>query len=182
MMIDKNCNVRARAVEVLLAESAQKKTPGIQINFTVTEGEFQGQSVRYDGWFSEKTAERVIESLQYCGWEGDDVGEFADRGLHGLDTNEVELVIELEDYQGNDPKYEGRSFPRVAWVNKLGGRGLNVDNAMTPDVASAFGAKMKGLVLKSRQKTRPADDVGDTSFNHGANAPLPRQAAGGKRF
>jgi hypothetical protein len=141
---------KARATQVMLTQSANKGTPGIQINFQIQdEGEHAGATVRYDGWISDKTQERVIESLVYCGWRGDDISVFAKEGvLDGCDLNEVEIVVELEPYAGTDEKHKGKSFPRVAWVNKGGGRGLNVENAMRPDAALAFAAKMKGLVHK----------------------------------
>lgn len=177
-MIKQDCTVRARAYQQQLTTSSQKQTPGIQIMFRVTEGEYADETVRFDGWFTEKTAERIIESLNYCGWTGDDLAQFSDGGLHGLDTNDVELVIEMEDYHGTDEKYLGKQFPKVQWINRLGGRGLNVKSAMTPDAAAAFGEKFRGLVLKARAKAPQPDG---TDFNFGANAP-PQAAAGGKRF
>lgn len=145
---------KARATQVLLTSSANKGTPGIQINFRIEdEGEFHGETVRYDGWMTEKTQDRVIESLVYCGWTGDDLSVFTKEGvMEGCDLNDVSIVVELEPYAGDDEKYKGKSFPRVAWVNKAGGRGLNVENAMPTAQALTFAEKMKGLVHKTRAK------------------------------
>lgn len=159
---------RARASEVQLTTSGQKGTPAVQVMFRITtEGDAYGETIRWDGWCTEKTTERVIEALRNCGWDGDGFEDFADRQLHGLDLNEVEIVVEIEPYNGDKPEHQGKSFPRVAWVNKLGGRGLNLDQAMKPDAVAAFSDRFKGLIAKAKQKS-PA--VGDgTDFNYGAN-------------
>jgi len=133
---------------VVLGTSSQKGTPFIEFYLTVVKGDEAGQSVRYTGYFSDKTARRTVQSLQYCGWKGDDLGVFADGTLHGLDGSEVEIDVEIEPYTSSTG--EEREAPRVAWINKSGGF-LNVDNAMAPAAAAAFGEKMKGLVLKVKQ-------------------------------
>lgn len=145
---------KARATQVLLTKSSQKGTPLIQVNFQIQdEGEHHGETIRWDGYLTEKTAERTIESLGHCGWTGDDISVFTKEGvLQGCDLNDVTLVVELEAYEGNDEKYKGKQFPRVQWVNKTGGRGLNVENAMPVAEALAFAEKMKGLVHKVKAK------------------------------
>jgi hypothetical protein len=179
-MIDKAGTYVGRATDLLLTESTQKGTPGIQVQFKITQGDYAGQFVRYDGWLTENTSERVVESLQHCGWDGEDIGEFVDRGLHGVDANEVSLVVELEEYRGDDERYQGKSFPRVAFVNRLGGRGLNVERAMSADKAASLGDRMRGIVMKSKlKKGSPNEDTG-ADFDFGANAP--KAAAWGKRF
>jgi len=159
---------------VVLGKSSQKGTPYVELYFKILEGPNQGGEVRWQGYFSEKTATRTVEALQNCGWEGDDIGEFSDGGLHGLDTNEVSVVVELEQYQTNDG--ETKTAPRVAWVNKLTGY-LSIQNAMSQDEASSFGERMKGLVLKAKAK----QDKASESFNHGANV-QPKAAAGARKF
>ncbi len=111
--------------------------------------------------------ERSIESLQYCGWVGDDLSEFSDKGLHGLDKNEVEIVVELEEY--TDKEGNPRVSPKVQWVNRAGGY-LNVSQAMNPDAAQSFGDRMRGLVLATKSKSPvAAPSASDVSFDHGAN-------------
>src|SRR5262249_16771388 len=85
--------------QTVLGNSSNKGTPFIQFYGKITQGPEAGGKARYTGYFGPNSAERTIESIQLCGWEGDDVGEFADGELHGLDTNEVEFVIELEEYE-----------------------------------------------------------------------------------
>jgi len=153
--------------EVVLGESKDKGTPFVEFYLEIVDGEHKGGRARFTGYFGPNSAERTVESLQFCGWQGDELSEFADHGLHGLDANEVEGVIELEEWTDKQTE-EKRTAPRVKWINKLGGR-VNVDNAMDPAKATAFSAKMKGLVQATRQrKGGPGDG---TDFAFGANAP-----------
>lgn len=173
----KDGKYKARATgQVVLGTSSKAKTPFIELYFRISEGEHEGEEARWTGYFGPKSSERTIESLQLCGWEGDDVGEFADSELHGLDANEVQIVVELEEYETEDG--ERKATPRVQWVNKLGGY-LNVQNAMPASEAASFGERMKGLVLKLKKaKGIPTD--ADADFAFGANAP-PQKASGTKK-
>lgn len=166
MAIENDGRYKAKACgDVVLGTSAKKGTPFIELYFEIQEGENKGGKVRWTSYFGDNSSERTIESLQHCGWSGDDVGEFADGQLHGLDANDVEIVTELEEYEKEGEK---KVAPRVKWVNKIGGY-LNVQNAMAPEAAASFGEKMKGLVLKMKQKK--GDPAAADDFPHGANAP-----------
>lgn len=179
--------VKGRAAEALLGRSAKKETPQIGVIFTITEGEHQGERVSWMGYFTDNTQERTIEALQICGWDGDDLSDFAPPtpdtmpGLHGLDRHEVELVLIGEEYGGTNPDYAGTVFTRVRWVNRLGGGRLSVENAMDRASASDFAAKMKGIVHAVKAKKPQAS----TDFPHGASAPaqgqLPATGTQGRR-
>ncbi len=136
--------------ECVLGTSKEKHTPFIEFYLRILTGENQGGTVKWTGYFTENTNERSIQSLQICGWQGEDVGEFSDGELHGLDANEVDIVVEIETYQNRETGEE-RSRPRVAWINRPGGF-LNTDAAMNKAAAAAFGERMRGLVLKTREK------------------------------
>lgn len=157
---------KARACgECVLGTSKNKGTPFIEFYLQITAGENAGGKVRWTGYFTEKTNERSIQSLQTCGWQGEDLGEFADGGLHGLDANEVDIAVELETYTNDNG--EERTTPRVAFINRAGGF-LNTESAMNDEAAQSFGDRMRGLVLAMKAK-RPVKDTG-TDFPHGANA------------
>jgi len=171
-----NGTYRMRAAgDVVLGESREKKTPFIEFYLEIGEGENKGERARFTGYFGPNSSARTVEALQICGWEGEDLSEFADHALHGLDTNEVDAVVELEEWK--DENDVVRTTPRVKWINKPGGR-VNVDNAMDAGKAAAFGAKMKGLVQATKMR-KPGGD--GTDFAHGANAPAPAAAAGGEK-
>lgn len=161
--------------EVVLGASKNKGTPFIEVYLQITQGDAKGQRVRWTSYFTDtKTAsgktpaERTIESMQLMGWDGEDIGEFADNALHGLDANEVDIVVELEEYEKDG---ETKQMPKVQWINKGGGY-LNVEAAMKEPEAIAFGDRLRGLVLKMKEKN-PVVKHADTSFDFGANDPRP---------
>ena len=160
--------------EVVLGASKNKGTPFIEFYLKILEGPNQGGLVRWTGYFTDNTQERTIQALQICGWEGDDLSDFTDGGLHGLGKNEVSVVVELEEYENDQG--ETRVSPRVAWINRAGGF-LNREAAMNEGAAAAFGARMRGLVHKTKEKNpapktppKPAPKNGeDPGYDRGAD-------------
>ena len=134
---------RAKAREAALAESS-KGTPEIAVEFVMCAPEMEGQTITWHGYLSEKTEARTIESLRLCGWKGDDLTDLA-----GLDSNEVNIVVEHEEY-------EGETHARVKWVNRAGG--LAVKAPMSADKAKAFAASMKNRIrsIDAAKGTKPA--------------------------
>lgn len=184
-MITDGGKYKARATgTVVLGESSKKGTPFVECMFKIIGGDNDGGEVRWTSYLSEgRAAERTIEALQTCGWEGEDLGEFADGGLHGLDKNDVEIVVALEQYEVENEETgetEKRASPRVQWVNRLGGR-VQVQNAMSKEKASIFGEKMRGLVLKMKQKAPPPSEAGDFNFGANATGGEQKKAAGAKK-
>lgn len=157
---------------VVLGASAQKGTPFIETHFRVVEGEHNGETARWTSYFTENTNERTIQSLQIAGWVGEDLSEFGDGEPHGLDANEVNIVVEHETYN-DKTSGEEKTVAKVAWVNRVGGY-LNTAASMTPEAAQSFGERMRGLVLKMRAKTpAPATppSTDPAAFPFGANTP-----------
>lgn len=168
--------------QCVLGNSKNKGTPFIEFYLKVLAGEHEGALVRWTGYFTENTNERTIQSMQLCGWQGEELGEFADGELHGLDSNEVDIVVEIETYQNDQG--EDKQAPRVAWINRPGGY-LNLEAAMNDDAAKVFSERMRGMVLAMKKKN-PVKGTG-TEFPHGANTPAsqgapPSRASGGKAF
>lgn len=151
-MIEKAGTYPARATEVMLGISRTKGTPFVGVIFRVADGPYAGQTVKWDGWLTERTAKRTIESLQHCGWTGDDISVFASGALNGIDKNEVSLVVEMEDYQGTDEAKRGKKYPKVQWVNRAGGGSRFGGTAMNVAQAAAFGAKFRAVALELKQQ------------------------------
>lgn len=174
---------KARASgESVLGTSKNKGTAFLEFNLQITEGEFKGRYVRWTGYFTENTQERAIQSLIYCGWAGEDLNEFSDGGLHGLDTNEVDIVVEIETYENEAG--EEKEAARVAWINRPGGY-LNKEAAMSSDAAKSFSERMRGLVNAVRGKTPGAKGTGADFDPHtpgGAGAPVSGNAPKPKAF
>lgn len=138
----------ARGVEGALTQSKEKGTPGVQVILEVTEGEHAGTRIRWDGWLTEGgegkegTAQRTLESLRYLGWQGEFLTD-----LTGIDSNLVQIVVEHEE---RDINGEIKTFPRVRWVNRLGGGAKISDEARMPEasakaLAQRFRAMARGV-------------------------------------
>ncbi len=185
-MTIENGTYRAKASGAcVLGTSKAKGTPFIELYFKISGGEADGKLVRWTSYFTDNTSERTIQALVLMGWQGDDLSEFEDGTLHGLDSNEVDIVVENEEFTTDAG--ETRQSPRVQWVNRPGGR-LNVEGAMNTAAAKTFSERMRGLVLNVRKGT-PVAGTG-TDFPHGASAPqgggatstAPASASGKKAF
>lgn len=102
-------------------------TPYIAVQFELPSGE----TITWWGYVTERSIDRVIESLRYCGWWGH---ELAKMGEEGMGTKEPIIVVEHEEYNG-----EVRD--RVRWVNS-GERGVSVGGGMDAQTERAFAARM----------------------------------------
>ena len=145
--------VRSKAKEWVLGESENGK-PHIAISFHIKDPlDGVEKFVGYRGFFTEATTERTIESLRYLGFEGDDLSK-----LEGLDKNEVELVIEDEEYtKEGDPG--PTLFTRVQWINQV--RGPQVKVKLEGEKLGSFAALMKNAfrahdAAAGKRVTRPA--------------------------
>lgn len=155
--------------QVVLGMSRTKGTPFIELYFTVSQGEYKGEQVRWTSYMSDTTVERTLESLEFCGWVGDDLSAFGDGCIHGLDKNEVQIVVEAESYR--DAHGAEKKALRVAWVNKVGY--LNTAAAMSEDQAAAFGARMRDVVAAHRaRKSRPAPEQAPASHQDADEIPF----------
>lgn len=146
---------RARAVEWALGKT-EKGNRHVAVRFETFNDQGQpGEQITWYGYFTEKTEERTLESLQHCGWEGDDITD-----LSGVERNEVQLVVEHDEY-------EGKVRAKVAWVNKPGGGGISIKAPLDEMEKAQFAREMKAKVLAMRQGQRRA------SGNRGATARTP---------
>ena len=116
-----------------LGTAGEKGTPEVAVEFEIVTPDADIRNITWHGYLTEATLERTVESLRNCGWKGDDVSD----GLPGLDTNEVSLVIEDEEYQG-------KTYAKVQWVNKKGGLALKAP--MQQEQAKAFGASLRDKI------------------------------------
>jgi hypothetical protein len=127
-----------------------------------------GQTIVWYGYFTDLTTERTLESLEYMGWDGVDITD-----PKGLDTNEVQLVIEHEP-----PNDQGKVFAKVQWVNRIGG-GLAMKEELVGGALQNFKQRMAGAVMARRQaagkpvnarkpaaqrSAPPADDFGPSNY------------------
>lgn len=98
------------------------------------------------GYFTDATIERTYKALRHSGWDGRDL-----LGLDGLGDTEVELVVVNETY-------EGKTRPRVNFVNPVGaGRGA-VSNPLDQGGQEAFKRRVAGKIaaIQAKLNDRPA--------------------------
>ena len=97
--------------------------------------------------------------------------------LTGIDANEVEIVVEHEDYE--NAQGEPRTRARVAWVNNPGAFGISEEQKLTGAKLSSFAAKMKGQLLAAAKKTSSPNGAAPKSksppddFNYGSADDIP---------
>jgi hypothetical protein len=144
---------RARAKEWELGE-ASTGTEQIGVLFALTDPEANGDTITWFGSFTEKAAPYTLQSLRNCGWEGDNL-----ESLDGLDANEVELVVEEQEYNG-------KVSLRVKYINRVGSGSLSLKSPMSPEKKRAFAARMRGQIAALDQKNgtkKPTSRTGPLS-------------------
>lgn len=135
----------------------------VAVLFQVRDGQpHAGEKITWYGYFTEATTDRTLESLEYCGWDGEGLTDESLNSIGNVDTD-VELVID------DEPDLEGKMRARVRWVNKPGGRGIAVKQALSTAEAQAFDQRMKGAILARKQKRAQQPQQSDSSFDYGAN-------------
>lgn len=119
------------------ARNGEDAKEQIAVLFDYVDANGETGSITWYGYFTEKTWERTLDSLRYMGWKGDDLGN-----LDGLDSNEVELVLDVEEYQG-------KRRTKVQWVNRL--QALALQNPMDQKERQSFASKMRGRIAQHNQ-------------------------------
>jgi hypothetical protein len=104
-----------------------------------------GEEVTWYGYFTEKTQERTLESLRHLGWPGEDLFD-----LSGVTANEVEIVVEHEEYE--TPQGEMKTRARVRWINAIGGGGIVMKETMDVAQAKAFAQRMRATAIAAKRK------------------------------
>lgn len=103
-------NYRAKAISWAFGETSTRKPQiGVVFDVTVNDDEPGVKLTWYGFLHDEKSAKRTMYSMRACGWDG--TGDVTD--AQGLDKNEVEVVVE-------DNEYNGTVSSRIAWVNAIG--------------------------------------------------------------
>lgn len=102
----------------------------------------------WNGFFTEKTELRTMQSLKYAGFKGSDLSD-----LSSLGSCECSVVIGHETY-------EDVTRDKIQWVNGLGMGDLK--NVMEANKKKAFAASMKAKMAAvqagTAKKSAPAED------------------------
>ena len=144
-------------------DSSKAKTPCVQTTFRIeNEGAQKGAMIDWQGWLTEKTGERVAESLVLCGFDGTDP--------MSVMKNRVKIIIEHEPIPDTNPP---RMQASIKWINDPN-RSAGVVPHDAARQAEVF-ANLRGLVFAKREEMakKVAANGGDASFNYGANGAPP---------
>jgi hypothetical protein len=152
------------------SDSSRVKTPCVYTTFRIeSDGPSKGSLIDWQGWLTEKTADRVSESLVYCGFDGTDPASVM--------RNKVKIVIEHEATPDTNPP---RLQARIKWINDPNRSGVVIPHDAARQ-AEVFG-NLRGLVIAKKvemDKKQAAMGGDPASFNYGANgqpgAPPPVQ-------
>lgn len=148
------------------SESKNKGTPYVAVNMEIVgEGEQAGRHIAYIGYFTENTTQRTVESLRYMGFKGNELATAITQKL----DNEVEIVVEHEEY-------DGKWRAKVAWVNRVGGGAFKLAEPMNKGALAKFSAQMKGSVQQVPEEGGPRGAGGQRQ----GSAP-PRSATGSSK-
>jgi hypothetical protein len=133
----------------------------IAVMFEIVDGEYAGFQITWYGFFTDKTAARTLEALRYCGWGGDDLSRLQQ---DGFGTSRVSIVIE-EERSDKD----GQMYPRVRWVNRVGGAGkIKMERPLGEDRLRMLAAQYK----VEAQRIAPVPATPRTRIiNEGSQAP-----------
>lgn len=142
----------------------------VALPFEVSQGEHTGEGITWIGVLHDTAdkngvtgSERVIQSLQYAGWQGDDIAELAeltDEQALAIFTEEVELSCSPDTYNG-------KTHLKVNWVNKPGSGRFAFKEAASKNDLRSFAAQMKSTVKSIRGasgggSSRPATPANGT--------------------
>jgi hypothetical protein len=129
---------------------ASTGTKQVMVPFEIIEGPHAGQVEHWFGSFkTDKGAERTMQSLRYCGWKGDDLGNL------GQLNQKVSIVV-------GHVTWKGKKHSRVSWVNHAAG-GAGPKKEMSDKELRLFAASMKpkAAAVEEQAPVSPFDDWDD---------------------
>lgn len=109
-------------------------------------------------YFSEKALPFAIKELRALGWTGDDIAELEILAANGELANEVEIVVEHEEYKG-------KVRDKVKWINSPGEGSGGVEKPLSDDRRKSLSDRVRAhLGVASPASTEkfgfnPEDDI-----------------------
>lgn len=130
----------ARPQSYVFGKSGKKQTEMVSVVFVFVGGPNDGKRITWNGYFTEATAKRTMDSLEYCGWDGVELAT----PLVGFGTKNVELDVQIEKGQ------DGKEYPVIQWVNRLISRGPAT--TYNPEEVSGLSARMAQINAERRKE------------------------------
>lgn len=156
---------QCRSVQFGTAKTGTEQT-AVEFMVVGEDDQDAGQTITWFGFFTDKTLARTVEAFRHMGWQGDDLAELPVLAEQGKLAEEVEIVVDYEEY-------EGKQQAKVKWVNRPGGGRVTLERPMDETGLRAFSARMKASV-RAAGGPRPAQGNGG-----GRSAPPQRGGGGG---
>jgi hypothetical protein len=103
----------------------------IALEFRVTEGEHEGQTCAWKGWFTDKAARWTLGALKHCGWDG--------ASLKNLGDLDAPVLIVVEHEVGDD----GVTRAKVRYVNDPNAGGLGIKTKLESDRIADLDERIK---------------------------------------
>lgn len=141
---------------------AKNGTPQVLLHFKILDGEYQGYQLPWFGYFKKDSMERTLKSLRYAGFRGDDLTDLPEQPL----DLKVSITVEHQEF-------DGKTYARVAWVNRPGGAGVKLASPMKGDKLRNFAAQMR------RHAQQVPEIAGERADGNGAPSTAPPQTADG---
>ncbi len=116
----------------------------------------------YFGGFGERSLPHTLKALRACGWTGTDITEI-EHAQCGLDSNQVSLKVEHEEY-------EGKTRAKTRFVNVPGAALKALDPAKKASFAQSLKANILALEMNQPKPTKPQSGPPP---GHPANAEIP---------
>lgn len=151
MAIEKGNHI-AKPLGYVFGKSKNKGTDQVSVTFQFEGGPNSGKRMTWNGFFTEKAAERTLEALEHCGWDGSSL-----KAMTGFGSKNVELVIDEE------PGTDGEMYPTIKWVNKLFARGP----AHVYDAAEVDGLEARMASIIAKRKSERGEQKDPDPFGNG---------------
>src|SRR5262245_29064894 len=119
---------KAKGRDAVMGKTS-KGVEQVAVSFEILDGPEKGKSITWYGYFTEKTVDRTLESLEHCGWDGESLSS------HSTACNlEVSIVVTHETF-------EGKTSAKVKWVNA--GAGAAVKERLEPAAIVSLEQRLK---------------------------------------
>lgn len=152
------CKARAVPSSHDFGYSPEKGTEQVGMRVQILDGELEGQTYTWLGYFTEASEDRTLEQLRTAGWDGTDF-----LSLPGLGSTEFELQLEEETGQK-----DGTLYWRPTFINRMG---VAMKNSMDAQQRAAFAARLRSKIGVAG--TRPAQGA------NGSRKPAGRSSSAG---
>ncbi len=141
---------------------ASTGTEQVAVTFALLDERLAGEEITWVGNFAnEQGTEISIKALQAAGWASDDLGD-----MTGLGDTEVQLVVEVETY-------EGKPRAKVRWVNK-GGAGFAFKDVMDRGGLASLANRIKGQAIALRAEAGASVPARGAQVARGGGGYAPR--------